>query len=106
MFDNEVPAIINMMHDLTVGVLGHQDITSKLDLDLRIKYTERILIRPELKKFWQVLLECKYPAKKLAGYQWSLGSTNIFTIEQLWTWTRLDRREGTGQPTSVLERCD
>ena len=32
--------MINMMRDLTIGVFGHLEITSKIDLDLRIKYTE------------------------------------------------------------------
>ena len=39
MFDNEVPVIINMIYDLKVGVLEHQEVTSKFGLDIKIKYT-------------------------------------------------------------------
>ena len=37
------------MHVITVGGFEHLEITSKLDLDLRIKYTEHILKDTELK---------------------------------------------------------
>ena len=51
--------MINMMCDLTVGVFEHIEITSRLDLDKRIKYIDRILRGPSLKQFRQVLLELK-----------------------------------------------
>ena len=38
------------MTNETVGVFEHLDITTKLDLDLRIKYTDQILRGPALKK--------------------------------------------------------
>ena len=45
--------------DLTVGVFEHLEITSIMDLYLRIKYTEHILRGPELKKYQLVLVECQ-----------------------------------------------
>ena len=51
MFDHEGPAVINAMRDLTVGAFEHLEITSKLDLYIRIKYMERILRGPAIKKF-------------------------------------------------------
>ena len=42
--------MISMMRDLTVGLFEHLDIMFVIDVDLRIKYTERILIGPALKK--------------------------------------------------------
>ena len=50
-FYHEVNAAIKKMHDITVGLLEHIDITPKLDLDISIKYMERILRRPAMNKF-------------------------------------------------------
>ena len=75
--------MINAMLYITVGVSKYLEIMSKLDLDISIKYTERILRGPELNKFRQVLLECKESAKGLVGDQWNLGSSNSVTMEQL-----------------------
>ena len=58
-----------MMRDLMVGVFEHLYIIFVIDVDLRIKYTERILRGPAIKKFLHVLLECKESANGLAGYQ-------------------------------------
>ena len=43
--------MLNSMHDLTVGVFKHLEITYKLDFGISIKYMERILRGPALKKF-------------------------------------------------------
>ena len=45
-----------------------------MNVDIRIKYTERILRVSELKKYRQVLVNCKESENVLAGYQWSLVS--------------------------------
>ena len=47
--------MINAMHGLMVGVFKHLEITSKLDLDIMIKYMECILIVP-VQKILQVLI--------------------------------------------------
>ena len=49
--DHEGPAVINEMHSLTVGVFKYLEIMSKLDLYLRINYTERIQRGPALNVF-------------------------------------------------------
>ena len=51
MFDHEGLAVISEIRILTVGVFEHLEITSKLDLYIRIKYMERILRGPAIKKF-------------------------------------------------------
>ena len=51
--------MINVMRNLMVGLFGHLDINSKLDLDIGIKYTKRILRVPALNKIRWFLLECK-----------------------------------------------
>ena len=43
MFDPEGSSVINAMLYITVGVSKYLEIMSKLDLDISIKYTERIL---------------------------------------------------------------
>ena len=39
MFDHEGPAVISAMRNLKVVVFKHLGITSKMDVDKRIKYT-------------------------------------------------------------------
>ena len=63
MFNHEVPAMISAMQNLRVGVFEHIEITSAMDIYLRIKYMERILRARVLNKCIQVLLECKYLEK-------------------------------------------
>ena len=43
--------MVNAMCGLMVGAVEHLDIMYKLDLDLRIKYTERILTGTALKNY-------------------------------------------------------
>ena len=43
--------MINAIRDLMVGVFEHLYINSKMDLDIIIKYMERILKGPILKEF-------------------------------------------------------
>ena len=50
MFDHEGPAVVIIMHDLTSGMFDHLDITSPIDVDQRLTYTQRILIGHALKK--------------------------------------------------------
>ena len=61
------------MPGVTVGVFGHLEITSEMDVDKMINYTEYILRGLTLNKYRQVLEECKESPKGLAGYQWTLG---------------------------------
>ena len=49
MFDNEVTDMINAIRNITVGLFEHMEIMSKIDLDIRINYTEIILIGSALK---------------------------------------------------------
>ena len=57
-FDHEGITVINAMHYRTVVVFEHLEITSKIDLDIMIKYNECILIGSALKN-QQVLLAYK-----------------------------------------------
>ena len=68
--------MVRAMRDLIVGVFKHLEITSKLDLDLRIKYTEQILRNSAPKKFLHVLLGCKDMDRELFGDQWTLRVKN------------------------------
>ena len=55
--------------------------------------------------FLQVLLECKESARGLAGNQWTIGSDKSVTIEQFWTWSKVDGHDTAGGPISGAERC-
>ena len=48
--------MIRTICDQTVGVFEHIEIASVIDIYLRIKYTEKILIGPELNQFRKVLV--------------------------------------------------
>ena len=43
--------MIIVMRNLMAGVFEHIDIVSVIDVDLRIKYTERVLRGPALQKY-------------------------------------------------------
>ena len=90
------------MRYLMVGVFKHLDIKSKLGLDIKIKYMERILIWPALNKFRQAL-ECKELAKGLTGDQRILGLANSVTMDQFGTWSRVGRCDNMGDPISGSE---
>ena len=47
---HEGPTIFNTMRDITVIFFEHLEITSRLDLYLRINYTERTMVGTALKK--------------------------------------------------------
>ena len=49
MFDPKGTYLINAMHDLTVKVFKHMEITSKFEPGLIIKYTDFILLVSYLK---------------------------------------------------------
>ena len=68
------------MRDLTVGVFEHLEITSPMDDDKRIKYTQNILSVTSLKKYKQILVGCKESEKGLSGDQWDMGVTKNVTV--------------------------
>ena len=57
------------MRDLTVGVFEPLGITSPMDVERRIVYTQRILGGAALKKYREVLVTCRQSAKELTGYK-------------------------------------
>ena len=67
-----------------------------MDVDKSIKYTERILRVSVLKKYRQVLSECKGLTKGLYGYQWTLGLSKVFQMETFCIWSKVDAINGAG----------
>ena len=61
-----------------------------MDVDKSINYTDIILVGDELKKYRQVLAECKDPEKEISGYQWTLVAKNNVTMEQFRDWEKVD----------------
>ena len=49
MFNHDRPAVINAMRDIMIRVFEHLDTMSSLELDMRIKYTKRIMRNVALK---------------------------------------------------------
>ena len=86
MFDHEGPAVVNAMHDITIGVFEHPDITSPMDVDQRLAYMQRILIGAALKKYKVVLVECKKLEHDLVGDSWDLGNLKELSTDNFWTW--------------------
>ena len=81
--------VVCEMHDLTRGVFEHLEITSPIDVDKKVKYTQRLLRGLALNKYKTVLAQCKETAKVIAGDQWTLGEAKYVTMDQLWTWEKL-----------------
>ena len=57
MFDNQVPAMVHVMRDLSSRVFEYLEITSPLDVDKRVNYTQRLLRVLGLKKYNTILVE-------------------------------------------------
>ena len=72
--------MIITMRDITVGLCEHLELTSSVELYLSIKYTDRILMNSDLKKYIQVLLVCKDTDRGLAGNKWTTRVANNATI--------------------------
>ena len=59
MFNHEGPKVISAMRDLTAGVFEHLEITSPMDVDKSLAYTQRIIRGAALKKYREVLVTCR-----------------------------------------------
>ena len=76
------------MRDLTVGVFERINITSPMDVEKRIAYTQHILRGSVLKKYREVLVTCRQSAKELAGDEWTFGKLTGLSTEDFWTWAK------------------
>ena len=98
--------MINTMCDITVGLFGHIENISILDLYLRIKYTERILRNSDPNKYRQVLFLCNNTYRGLYGNQWTLRAANNVTMEKLWYRDKVDRRDADRDPIRGVDWCN
>ena len=87
-FDHEVTAVVSAMRNLTAAVFDRLDITSHMDKDQRVAYTQRILRGAALKKYRAVLEECKQSEGGLAGDNWELGKLKGISTENFWDWVK------------------
>ena len=78
------------MHGLTSGVFEHLGITFIMEVDQRVAYTHRILIRALIKKYKTVMVECKQSVKDLAGNKWDLGVLKELSTDDFWTCAKKD----------------
>ena len=67
MFDHEGPVVIGAMRNITIRLFEHLNITSHMNVDKRLAYTQSILRGAALKKYREVLVTCRQSAKDLAG---------------------------------------
>ena len=88
--------MVRAMYDLKVGVFEHLEITSPMDADQRILYTQRILRGTDIKKYKQILEGCKVPIKGISRDQWALVVTKDVTTEQFCTWEKTETNVGSG----------
>ena len=96
MFDHEASSIISTIRNLTVGVFEHIEITSIMDVDRSIKYTYSIMGVPALNIYQQFLAECKDSSMGLPGYQWCIRLEKVVSMEQFWTWAKVNNIDGSG----------
>ena len=54
-----------------------------------------------MRKYRQVLAECKDLAKGLDGDQWNTGKAKSVTIEKFWNWDKVESIEGAVDMLSV-----
>ena len=72
MFNFEIPAIVNMMRNIMVVVFEHMEITANIDLDLIIKFTERVLKVQVMNKYIVNMLVCNEMSIGYSRGQWTL----------------------------------
>ena len=71
-FYYDEPVVISTMRDITARVFDHLEITSHMDVDKRLAYTQRIIRGFTLTKYREVLVTCRHSAKNIAGDMWTL----------------------------------
>ena len=97
--------MVRVMHDLTSGVFENLEINSPMDVDKIVNCTQILLMGSVHKKYMTVLAECKELAKDISGDKWMLDATTDITMEQFWTWTKLDGVDVSGGVYLGAERC-
>ena len=93
------------MHDLTSGMFEQLGMTSFMEVEQRIAYTQRILRGAAFKKYKAVRIECKYIAKDLAGDKWNLGNLRVIFTELFWTWDKSDGLDNNKDAYLGLDMC-
>ena len=61
-----------------------------MDVDQRVAYTQRIMIGAALKKYKEVLMDCKPLEKDLTGEKWNLRNLKALSTEDSWNWSKSD----------------
>ena len=104
-FDHEGPAVVSAMRDLTSGFSEQIQITSPMEVEKMIAYTQRILAVAALKKYKSVLRECKELAKDLAGEKWTLINLKEIYEEDFWAWDNSDGIEDDKDAYLGFDKC-
>ena len=78
------------MLDLTVVVFEYFEINSPMYLDQRVSYTQPIPLVSGLKRYREVMEECKQAPKEISGDKWDLGKIEGLFTDDLWSWATND----------------
>ena len=89
-FNHKGPVVISVMRNITVGVFEHLKITSPMNVDKRLSYTQIILRGAALKKYQEVLVTYGQSAREFAVDECTLGKLTGIFAEYFWTWEKAD----------------
>ena len=98
MFNFEIPVIVNMMRNIMVVVFEHMEITANIDLDLIIKFTERVLKVQVMNKYIVNMLVCNEMSREYSRGQWTLVVAIYVSMWNLCTWSKQDRLDSRSDP--------
>ena len=104
-FDNEGPTLFSAVHNLTIGLFEHLEITSPIKVYKRVAYMQRILRGSAFKKYEEVLVACRKLEKELVVDEWNLGELSGISAEAFWTWTMADTTGYDGHAYLTLDKC-
>ena len=104
-FDHQGTVGIRTMRVINSGVFEKLEIPSPLDIDKRVNCTKRLLRWLVLKKYKDILTECKETLKGISGGQWMIGEVKDGTMDRFWTWEKINRIDTYGTVYSGVDSC-
>ena len=98
--------MFNAMRNITVWMFEHLEITYKLDVDQRVKYTNRILKGPAIKNilhnFWIERIQLSI----FPWNQWTFGIAKEISMEKFWVWYKSDGLDAEVYPIIGEDQCE
>ena len=104
-FDHQGTVGVRTIRVINSGVFENLEIPSPLDIDKRVNCTKRLLRWLLLKKYKDILTECKETLKGISGGQWMIGEVKDGTMDRFWTWEKINRIDTYGTVYSGVDSC-